>query len=462
MHKENKTAEQVIAEKIESAEKASVESNETLKSMASSITELTAGIKSLVEKSAPESNTAIDEIKAEMALIKAQSEAANAGSSFGSLPKATPEQIAKSKAFVEKFTSLIKNTKIQSNKSSTDIELSDFSDIFVSKSRLEIKSLNTFDNVSTGYKISNPRRAGDVEIVAQPLSRISPFVTNISAPANVIYNEFDTSYVDVYESTEYQAKTTGDVIKWGEKIIKQAQHSVKVPVTDSVLHLSAAGGYDIDPVARLLSAIEDKYDLKKDKEIVKDYIKAAQKTGTRVNKQVSATANTIVIKDILNTVAKLKPKYTNNLGSMRFLADVAVIDELFTQVGDDGHAMFEYFDYANKLAGLKTSRGVIEIVGVEGDFFKDYLRFDDNGAATTDVITTSYVIGGSNNGKVAGMFVDLNATYTLVSSPVSLLQVDNSFADQLTKGYVWAGKIGYFGGTVKLEEAVSLLIVNNT
>lgn len=468
MGEEIKNPGEVVADAIkETGEKVekSIEANkEEVEVIKKSLSELTEGFTEVIKKMTeePKESEAMLEMKSEMKLMKAQNEAANKGV-IGGVPAATQEQIAKSKAFVEKFASLAKDAKMQGSLSSVKMDMSDYSDILKSESRLTIKSsLNTFDNVSTGFKVSDPTRISDVEIVGQPVSRISPFVNNVSAASNVIYDEFDTSYIDLYESKEYQAKETGEIIKWGQKIIKQDQRSVKVPVSDVVLHMNEANGFDIDPVSRLLSAIEEKYDLKKDKLIVTDYIAAAQTSTTRVNKSLTATANAIVIKDILNTVSKLKPKYTNNLGNMRFLCDVAVVDDIFTEIGDDGHAMFEYFDYENKLAGLKTSRGVIEIVGVEGDFFKNYKSFDNNLDATTTTVTESYVIGGTNEGKVAGMFVDLNATYTLVSSPVSMLQIDNSFADQLTQGFVWAGKIGYFGGAVKLEEAVSMLIVKNS
>lgn len=447
-----------VAEKVEGKVE---ETNETLKSLVNSLNET---VKSLSESKEDEK---VAELKSKVDLLEAQNKEAQKGYQRGGIPAPSEEQVKKSKEFVEAFVKACNTSKNSTNKSiSFENSYESLSGIKGNRyGNLDLKSLVSFDNTNAGHFVNDMPDLGITDVNTKPVvGTLTSRVRKVSAPHNVITNEIDLSFITTSESKEIQAKENSDVYKLAQKIIKQDQHSAKVPVSDVVLHLNMSDGFSTDPIALLLGHLEDEFELGKDRKIVTDFISTAQKSTTKINKQLTATANTLTVDDLIKMVSPLKPLYTSNLNSTAYVLDIKAFDEIFLEKGNDGHGVFEYFDYKNKLAGLKTSRGVIDIVGIDSRFFKDYFAFDNSLNATTNKVTEGYdnSVGADNTGKVVGMLVDLNRAYTLVSSPASMLQVDNSFADQLTKGYVWAGKIGYYGGEVILEEATTLLVIRNS
>lgn len=460
-----KTAEQIIAEKLESAETASVATNESLKSLTGSLSELSTGIKGLVEKLAePKEDSKLEEFKSELALVKAKIDASNAGSSFG---KTIDE---KSINFVKEFAqkSLTKSSFKSTEKCSLVTELG----------TIETKSLRTFDNSSAGAAVPNKKILGDLNVVLQTVSPVTSIVNNVSAGNMVAgdlgYKTFDPSYVAVYESNENEGKTETPNIVRGDINIHLMQNSAKVKISDKTLHSVQSGELTFNPIIRELDAVERFYEKKIARQVLNGAIgmgvngifPKSQVSGFKGKLIETINDNYITLQDLARLPANLKSDYLSNAA---ILIDRKALYDLYFDEAADGHLKIEQFDYKNGIAALRTPEGVIPLIGVDSDSldanvannngFGNYTSFKSSSTILSGYSPRYGAVSGAsdNAGKALAVLADFNMAYTLCRSSVVQMGYDSSFRDILNDGYVWGGKIGYVGGTVTVEEAINVL-----
>lgn len=441
------------------------EQTETLKSVVENLTEVT---KKLSEK-APEESPAILEMKSELALLKAQDKASKKGFVGGSeLEEVKKEYVEKSKPLVSSVYTAIKSAANSDNAQFT-ISSDQFEFNTNKFKHLQLKSIRSFDNTSAGGLLKP--ESSSLGLINDnpdlPAGVITSLVKNITRLRNEKYTYYDTSSIDLDESLIMAAKTEGQAFKLKEREITQRQFSTYSLVDDYLVHLAAAGAFQIDPIQTFLNELDRKFELKLDKAILTRIIERSQTSGTAIN--IAYTAGTTpVLADISNAVTVFPAHFTNgqiaSISNMYMVVDAALTDQLFKSEGDDGHLKTEYYDYTigAGIIAIKTGRGLLKLIPIDAQYFGTYKLFDDSKAATSSDNAAGYIAGGSNGGKVLGIVADWANAVALLRNPMSVIGIDSGLRYQLTTGTAVAGKIAYAGTDVFFERKISLLINKNS
>jgi len=341
-------------------------------------------------------------------------------------------------------------------------------DITNVKSFMEEKSNGVvgFDARRGGVFLKQPEVYGDVINLFPRPKGISSLIKNIDARANVVVIRKDSSKTAIYQTLENKTANSTNPNKYTSVEIKQTAESVTIPVSSEMLQEIQRGSSSFDLVSEQINDLVDLYNYKKDQSIVHVAIKKSQDAESVVKKSLTASNDSSQpewgFADILACLSKFEKYYRSP--NMVFVADQAYLDKVFAKVATDGHGNMEYFEFNNGLTNIKSSSGLIPLVGVDSEFFANYKKFDNNLAPTSTTITAGFDFNGgssANGGKVLGMFVDLNKTM-LLSEDQGIFKVGlYQDAKDTFKQDAFFGLYGSYGVNVILEASMGVLVHKN-
>lgn len=195
-------------------------------------------------------------------------------------------------------------------------------------------------------------------------------------------------------------------------------------------------------------------------------------SGSYFNNYCSAAQGVFTFDDFDKFIQGFLAGYTKN-PAFTVLIDKAILATLFRTVGSDGHQLTERFIYADDgLIRIKTAQGAVRVIPIdtstdankvsENDGFGNYTKFTDTFGAGNATITTGFTGTPANDaGKIACLGGLFSEAYTLATSSVVKVGIDDSFKDELELGEYVMGKITYRAGNVVKQQATGVAILKN-
>ena len=329
----------------------------------------------------------------------------------------------------------------------------------------EYKSIARFSDVtSVGY--SNPSIMVNEEINtnAQPLVTILNDIDILPAVADnektISWKGYDESLVDILEANENDPATLSKLAR--NSLIELGQRKVKASMafSDDVI-IASMNGSKLQVLRRNFDALERQYDRKLAANVYQDVINNALAGvsdtiggsvvgATRYESTSSeAPADAQAREDLRLFPSSLKIQYSTNgtlYVSRKFL------NAIFSKEASDGHMVNEQFEFSNGIRFYVTPELYIPVRVFEHAQIGTYKSLADGSTN----ITTDYVKGGENTGKLLAFVGDMRQSYKMIPSSFGYMDVDRSAKSILSDGFCLGGKVSYAAQGVVLKEGIKV------
>ncbi|MFT6151410.1 MAG: hypothetical protein ACJAY9_000799 [Flavobacteriales bacterium] len=319
----------------------------------------------------------------------------------------------------------------------------------------EVKAIRFSDATTTGGFIDSPLRMGEIDINKQPNTIILNDIDFMGAvgsnDGSVAWEGFDESLVDLYEANEMDAAQLSEAVK--KSLIKLSMEEVKAKMilSSKVIQNALAGGNQLSTLQKNLTALDSRYRRKLAAKVFQNIIDAAIKgdIGKIASTTDDAPADNAARKDLRLLSTNLKVDY---IPEATMYVSRKFLNTLFSTTVSDGHLPLEQF--------VTTPDGVTRFVTPEKAFAVRVFEHNQignykslvDGVAT---ISTDYVDGADNTGKLLAIIADFKTSYKLIPSSIGTIGYDASITNILD-GAVPAGKSSYAAQGIVLREGVKV------
>ena len=317
----------------------------------------------------------------------------------------------------------------------------------------EFKSIRFSDATTTGGFNDSSPRLGLIDINKQPVVTILNDIDVLPAVAlnegSVAWDGYDESLIDMYDANEMDAATESEVIK--RSLIKLSMEEVKAKMilSSRVIQNVLANGSQVATLNRNIVALNARYDRKLAAKVFQNII--AGVIAGDIGKVASTTADAPAVaqarEDLRLFPSNLKIQYVS--GASMYISR-SFLNALFSKEASDGHLAVEQFKYSdNGIQFFITPEKAIPVRVFEHSQIGKSLV---DGVAS---ITTDYVNGSDNTGKILAIVSDLKYAYKMVPSSIGTIGYDAGIANILS-GSCPAGKVSYAAQGVIAKEAIKV------
>jgi hypothetical protein len=320
----------------------------------------------------------------------------------------------------------------------------------------EIKSIRFSDATTTGGFTDAPLKIGEIDINKQPNTIILndiDFMGPVNAnEGSVAWDGFDESLVDLYEANEMDAAQLSEAVK--KSLVKLSMEEVKskMILSSRVIQNALGGGNQLSTLQQNIQSLESRYRRKLAAKVFTNIIDAAIKGEiTKVaSTTADAPADNTAREDLRLLPTNLKVDY---IPQAIMYVSRKFLNTLFSTTVSDGHLPLEQF--------VTTPDGITRFVTPEKSFVVRVFEHSQignykslvDGVAT---ISTDYVNGSDNTGKLLAIIADFKTSYKLIPSSIGTIGYDASITNILD-GAVPAGKSSYAAQGIVLREGVKVL-----
>jgi hypothetical protein len=325
----------------------------------------------------------------------------------------------------------------------------------ISLDQEEVKAIRFSDATTTGGFIDSPLRMGEIDINKQPNTIILNDIDFMGAvganEGSVAWDGFDESAVDLYEANEMDAAQLSEAVK--KSLIKLSMEEVKAKMilSSRVIQNALGGGNQLSTLQKNLTALESRYRRKLAAKVFQNIIDAAIKgdIGKVASTTDDAPADNTARKDLRMLGSNLKVNY---VPQATMYVSRPFLDSLFSTTVSDGHLPLEQFvTGVDGITRFVTPSKAYPVRIFEHEQIGNYKSLID-GVAT---ISTDYVDGADNTGKLLAIISDFKNSYKLIPSSIGTIGYDASITNIL-EGAVPAGKSSYAAQGVVLREGVKV------
>lgn len=360
----------------------------------------------------------------------------------------------------------------------TQKSLNKFKENFTSRKMVEfeekeveaLKAVVTYDNSLVGSPMQETY-GGEIDYKRTSINPIFNLVDKSrsvegSSDGSLAFDWFDESFVKMAMANELDPAEKAKIIQRGKVKFFLKAYKAYFLVSDRMLLSPELSNPTMN---KMFTAFERNLQRQIAKDIltgknaqggVQGILVKALENDTLINKSVTAAANKFTQKDLIMQASSLKPSYLQNAV---FLVDRNALYDIFTEEGQDGHYKLEMIDYANGIARIKTPEYSLPIIGFQTYNTAKFSDSDiDSYASLVDGtnVDSGYVQGGTNNKKVVSILADFKSAYTVCKGSIERAGYDDGIK-AILEGSGWAGKVSYYGGGVKTQEAISILSIKN-
>lgn len=297
--------------------------------------------------------------------------------------------------------------------------------------------INTYNNPLGGYSLRAPNYLGLINTNAITYAPVLALCGKVVVGLNGgSYVGFDNSKVNVAyskECTEYDASALAALRPLEIQLDSVAGY---FPYSKKQMRASERGESYFDFITHNEQALQGAIDRKVNNEIIKE-LKLADKYK---NKFVSKTSNVFDFDDLFSLAATgLKPAYE---GNAVFICNKRTLASLATLKGGNGQYVWKGIFTPSETPSFVTvssPAGTINIIGISQ-------QADEN--------FDSYVVDGTNSGKLIGVYADLEQFIKVAYSPSLDYSIQDISDALLTiKDMGLLAKIAYIGFNRVVEEA---------
>lgn len=316
----------------------------------------------------------------------------------------------------------------------------------------EYKAIRFSDATTTGDFTGAPVKYGEIDINKQVNTDILLDIDTLPAisknDGDVAWDGYDESLIDIYDSNEMDAAKLSEAIKKSEIKLNLKQYQAKMIISNRVIMDPA----QIGTLDRNIAALEGRYNRKIASQVYQDIIQAANagSVGKVASTTTSAPADSTARLDLRKFPGNLKVDFVN---SAVLYISRTFLTALFSQEVSDGHLPIEQF-VANVNSGINSFFTVEKNIPIRVFEHAQIGNYKSLADGSSD-ITTDYVSGGSNQGKLLAFVGDLKS-YKLIPSTINAIGYDTGFG-ALLSGAVPAGRIGYNAQGLVAKERIKVL-----
>lgn len=320
----------------------------------------------------------------------------------------------------------------------------------------EFKSIRFSDATTTGGFDVAPIKMGEVDVNKQAVVTIlgdidvMPAVT--ANDGSVVWDGYDESLVDIYDSNEMDAAELSEAVKLSLIKLSMKEVKAKMAISSKVILNTMSGGNQVAVLDRNLRALDSRYNRKLAANVFQDIITAANSSlvGKVASTTAEAPATAEARQDLRLFPSNLKVQYIPN--AVMYVSR-AFLNALYSKEASDGHLTTEQFVFGNNGITLYvTAERAIPVRVFEHAQIGTYKSLADG---STD-ITADYVNGSeTNTGKLLAIVGDLKSAYKLVPNTVGMIGVDTEIANVMNNTCI-AGKVSYAAQGLILREAVKV------
>jgi len=294
----------------------------------------------------------------------------------------------------------------------------------------EYKNMARFSDVTTvGYGVGTISMNEEIDVNKQPVVTILSDIDVLPAVADnektVSWKGYDKSLITIIEANETDPATLSKLVQ--NSLIELGQRKVKASMafSDDVI-IASMNGSKLQVLRRNFDELEKAYNRKLGANVYQDVIKNAlagtanTEGGARFESTTAdAPADATTREDLRLFPSKLKIQYAT---SATLYISRAFINALFSKETTDGHLAVEQFIFANGIRRYVTPELDIPVRVFEHAQIGTYKSLVDGVAD----ITTDYVKGGENTGKLLAFVGDMKQSYKMVPSAFGYMDVDRS------------------------------------
>lgn len=299
---------------------------------------------------------------------------------------------------------------------------------------------NTFNNQDGGFSITPPVYSGLININRLVYAPIAALSKQIYGGLNgAQYVTYDSSQIDVLESSELTAAQVGDRLKEGRIVIQPQKEDAVHLISQTYIDFNTNGGTYHNIIDLHNEALNKRIEMKVNNRAM-NILKKAITDGTVTSRDTLASG-TISIEDFFDLAQALKPDYS---GNAIFMVDYSVLTKISQEVGNDGQfkwAPYGIFQRQGNLGVFTSPTGTIKFLGIH---------------PLAQVSFDKFVEGGSNAGKVIGVYADFSELIGIVSNDYSIFRLlENRIDEDVIRLYkrIYAG-----AGILNKESAVAIKI----
>jgi hypothetical protein len=320
----------------------------------------------------------------------------------------------------------------------------------------ELKAIRFSDATTTGTFNDSSARMGVIDVNKQPLVTILEDIGVMPAinanDGSLAWDGYDESLVDMFDANEMDAAQLSEAVKKSLIKLNMREVKAKMIISSRVVQNVAAGGDQVAILNSNIQALESRYRRKLASQVFKDIISGANlgAIGKVISTTADAPADATARQDLRLFPSNLKMQYE---ASSVLYVSRPFLNAIFSKEAADGHLATEQFRTSdNGITYFITGGG--QAMPVRQFEFNQIGTYKSLVDGTTD-ITTDYVNGSDNTGKLLAIVGDLKYAYKLIPSTIGTIGYDSGISNILD-GYCPAGKVSFAAQGVVAKEAIKV------